>query len=201
MEAIVIEMDSENAIVLFAGTNGGDINDILTDAGITADGSPGLKYISGFNHIVHPVENLLTESQFEAANHLLDDLSAKYSNISVAGYSLGGHLAADVTLNHTSISECVTFDPPGRGDTWLRTTFDPGDRVSKITNYVAGGSAVSAVGTHIGEVHYVDVDFNMAGPFPNHGIAQIADSIAGNKIADSAGEGASQFVRNLWNGI
>lgn len=182
MEAIVIRLDSDNAIVLFAGTD--SVADGLTDAGILADGSLGVagKMMNMSSKL--SIGGLLYEDQFESANKLIRELSKTYSNISVSGHSLGGHLAADVTLNNSSISECVTFDPPGRGDTWMRTTFDPGDRVSKITNYVADGSVVSAVGDQIGRVEHLSVESNWAGPFPNHGIDQMKDALGGDSAIE-----------------
>ncbi len=46
------------------------------------------------------------KDQFEAASDVISDLEKEgYETIFVAGHSLGGHLAVDVTLNHDSIDE------------------------------------------------------------------------------------------------
>ena len=183
-EVFVIEMDPDHAIVVFPGTNIGQGDDIATDLGIVGDVIPGIQSLTAAGRILDPVE-WITENQFEAANRLISELP--YSNISVTGHSLGGHLAADVTLNSTKITECVTFDPPGRGDTWMRTLFDPGDRVSKITNYCARGSVVSGTGAQIGNVVMVDVNPNVDSILPNHDLQHIIDDALGGMEAVAGG--------------
>lgn len=176
MDAIVIEVDSDHAIVVFGGTSG--LSDGLTDFGLVADSTPGLQEISAINHAINPIE-YLSENQFEAANKLISNLP--YKDIKVTGHSLGGHLAADVTLNNKNVSLCTTFDPPGRGDTWMRTTFDSDSRVSKITNYCINGSPVNLVGDQIGKTYYKDVEENYDSFFKNHDIGYIIEAFGGQE--------------------
>ena len=165
MDAFVIEIDSDHAIVVFGGTNG--FIDGVNDAGIVAN-SGAIK--------LDPL-NMLAGGQMRAANDLIKKLP--YKDIKVTGHSLGGHVAADVTLNNEKISKCTTFDPPGRGDTWARTNWDPGDRVSKITNYVVGGSPVSSVGKQIGKTVRKNVHENYDAVFKNHDINHIINEAFG----------------------
>lgn len=179
MDAIFMEVDSQNAIVIFAGTEG--FEDVLQDSLIAIDaGIFGWTSARVFDVIktLNPIE-WFHENQPEAANRLIKELvGAGYQNIYVAGHSLGGHLAVDVTLNNSSVKECYAFDPPGRGDAWYRQ-YVSASQASNITSYLCEGSYVSAIGKHVGKTLPLNVEPNKAGPLPNHGIDQIIDALGG----------------------
>lgn len=95
-------------------------------------------------------ENVFHESQPEAANRIIRQIASQgFGHLYVTGHSLGGHLAADVTLHNEEVEECMTFDPPGRGEAWFQNWFNSG-RTSKIVNYQFVGSPVHMVGHHVG---------------------------------------------------
>ena len=116
----------------------------------------------------------------EAANEFVNQLYG-YDNIFVTGYSLGGHIAEDVTLNCAGVTECVTFDSPGRGDTILTGN---SAAASKITCYCNRWSSVSWVGQHVGTVQTLEVAWNVI-PLPGniciyyHGIDEMIDALGG----------------------
>ncbi len=182
MEAIVIKLSEERRIVIFGGTMGAELDDILTDLGIFGNTIPVLGELGGVLSAINPV-NWFAEDQFEAAARLISDLENKGCHtIFVAGHSLGGHIAVDVALNHDGIVECMAFDPPGRGrsDAAFQKIFN-NNAVWKITTYKAIGSIVSMVGTQLGsQVKDLPVEDNMdAAPFPNHDIFKIAEALGG----------------------
>lgn len=160
----IVDNDSKNALVIFAPTNGmEDVGDLITDAALTAGRST---------------------KQSENAISFVNRLSGSYSNIQVTGWSLGGYLATSATLKNSSVSKCVTFDPPGRYDTAYQTMTNY-TQVSKATTYEAVGSVVSAVGNGVGHVKPIIVNPNMCGIAPNHGIEEISNSIGGRKAIEN----------------
>ena len=172
MDAFVIEVDSDHAIVVFAGTNtSNDLSDVGADIGLFLNSGP-----LGINPL-----NLGINKQIDAANDLISNLEKKYKNIDVTGYSLGGHLATDVTLKHDSISSCVTIDPPGRGDASYRKYFDDvfKERSKKITNYCNEGSWVSWDGEQVGKTINVHVKDNYDAVFKNHDIDHMINDFFG----------------------
>lgn len=180
MEAIVIRIDSSNAIVVFAGTK--SMADGLQDFLIGVDSnffSMPVTVAIDLLKTINPIE-WLNENQPEAANRVIKNLSSQgYSSIYVAGWSLGGHLAVDVTLNNDAVKECYAFDPPGRGDTWYRK-YVSAEQATRIVNYLCVDSFVSSIGEHIGtniELNVVPND--SAPPFHNHGIEEIIDALGG----------------------
>ena len=180
MEAIVIRIDSNNAIVVFAGTR--SLMDGLQDFLVAADSNIFSMPISaaiGLIKTLNPIE-WLQENQPEAANRVIKNLSSQgYNTIYVAGWSLGGHLAVDVTLNNDAVKECCALDPPGRGDTWYRK-YVSAEQATRIVNYLCVDSFVSSIGEHIGtniELNVVPND--SAPPFHNHGIEEIIDALGG----------------------
>ena len=173
LDAILIEIDSDHAIMVFAGTE--SLGDGFTDVGVVADTVPGVQVVSAANHVANPVE-WFSENQFEAANRIVKSLP--YKDVKVTGHSLGGHIAADVTLNNKNVSWCFTFDAPGRGDAVIKNTFDQ-ERVNRIFNYCAKGSNVNKVGMQIGSTEYLNVEPNKAGIFTNHSIDKIAEALGG----------------------
>ena len=162
-DAAVLTDGSGNAVVLFAGTNG-DLGDIWADVNIALG---------------------MESEQEKQAKQLIDAVSKSNSNIVVAGYSLGGYLATSVTLNNPAVSRCIAIEPPGRYDTLFQNITNAGN-VDKIAIYEANGSVVSAVGTGVGHYHKIDVEFNMAGPAPNHGIYQMYDAMGGDNALKNA---------------
>ena len=172
LDGIIIVVDSDNAIVVFAGTKEGQMGDYLQDAGIFLDGLPGIQFL------VAPANTtfeLFSDDQIESANSLLSQLASFGHNIYVTGYSLGGHIAVDVTLNHSEILECITFDPPGRGDAIISGS---NGNAGKIINYCNKYSSISWVGDHIGKVYMLDVYPNdIAGIFHNHDIVYMVDAL------------------------
>lgn len=149
-------LDGDNAIVVFAGTDFSKANDVATDANI-----------------------LLGQASVQSAeaNILINELSKEYSNIVVTGHSLGGYLATSATLGNGAVSECITFDPPGRQDSLLQNVLNQG-QVSKIRTYKAKGSPVSsellghkAMGT------VVKLDVEKEDNPCNHGIKQISEAL------------------------
>lgn len=170
MDAVVIQVDSNNAIVVFAGTH--DFEDKVQDAMLFIDSTPGLQLLAV------PVQ-WLTTGQPEVANQLVGSLiSQGYRNLYVAGHSLGGHLAVDVTLQNDRVSECFAFDAPGRGDAWYKQFFAD-SQARKITVYCNTGSKVSAVGMQIGTVIKLNVRENGSGLMVNHGIEEMIDALGG----------------------
>jgi pimeloyl-ACP methyl ester carboxylesterase len=134
----VIEIDSEHAIVSFGGTNGPF--DLVSDAAIGLSG-------------INPILNFVAP-QVGSANTYIKNLP--YDNIVVTGHSLGGYLAADVTLGHDKVTECVVFDAPGRNDANVKwNDLFHGDRVEKITNYNAARDIVHIVGRQPGSTNPV----------------------------------------------
>ena len=159
LAAITLTDNNGNALVIFAGTNGGEIGDIANDIMIaTGNMSP---------------------QELEAIS-IIAQLSSTHPNITVTGYSLGGYLATAATLRCPAVSRCVTFDPPGRYDNLFQSIFN-NENYSKITTYEANGSIVSGVGTASGGLQKLNVENNWAGPFfPNHGIEYIYNSLGGD---------------------
>ncbi len=177
MEAIVIELDPDHAVVIFAGT------DSPADAG--ADAALSLTGNAGF--------------QDNDANDLISGLP--YKDITVTGHSLGGYLAADVTLKNANVSNCVTFDAPGHDHKIVvsqsakdNLEFNPADpfklsvevnkNAGKVHNYIAKGSPVSAVNEQVGTyIRELDIQGdNWAGIFYKHGIDGIKDSLGGDQL-------------------
>jgi uncharacterized protein YukE len=143
LAALSITDGKGDAIVVFAGTQGADFGDYFADG-----------------------QHLLTFSskQSKEANEIIESLSKSCNNIQVTGHSLGGYLATSVTLNNTSVSRCIAFDPTGRRDT-IWQTITNNKQVSKISTYVAVGSTVSTpvthiTGNHVGRVKAVFVEPN-----------------------------------------
>ena len=176
MEVIVFELDPDHAVVIFAGTD--SFSDGATDADLSLFGNAGF--------------------QDNDANQLIRDMN--YKDVTVMGHSLGGYLAADVTLNNDKVSKCVTFDAPGHKLKYVGSQadkdhlgFDPTDpfklkvvvnkNASKVQNYRAKGSAVSEVNEQVGvNVTSLDVENNWAGAFHNHGIGEIKDATGGDAL-------------------
>lgn len=170
LAAISIKGSDGNALVIFAGTK--DFADILNDIMI--------------------VEGAAPPQEIEALA-IIAELSQTHPNITVSGYSLGGYLATAAALKCPSVMKCVTFDPPGRYDTFLQQYLNS-DAWSKITTYEANGSVVSSVGLASGEWQVLSVTDNWAGPFPNHGIGEIYDALGGDSaINNSWAQGASDL--------
>ena len=143
--------EGDSAIVIFAGTNFGTAQDVYADAQIVA-GMPSL--------------------QATEAALLVKNLSAKYSNITVTGHSLGGYLATSSTLNTGVVDKCVVFDPPGRYDNLVQAVLNS-EQYDKIKTYEVRGSAVSSVGTGSGTVEYVDI----TGDPMKHDISKICEAL------------------------
>lgn len=147
------------------------------------DGDTALVVFSGTNELSDWAANIqLAQGKLSAqsaqANAWIDALSTKYSNIVVTGHSLGGYLASSVTLNNSSVSKCIAFDPPGRQDSVIQNIFNH-KKASKITTYEAKGSLVSKIGTGVGNVESLVVEEN-GGIFDhNHDIGKICDALGG----------------------
>ena len=146
--------DGDTSFVVFAGTNG-DAGDFIADAQLTL-GQASL--------------------QSTEANLIVSELAKRCDNIVVTGHSLGGYLATSVTLFNDKVSKCVAFDPPGRRDEVFHNLTNS-SRVDNIKTYEAKGSAISAVGTAIGDVETLEVEQNGSFLTYNHGIKQICDAL------------------------
>ncbi len=159
-EGFVLFLDNHSAVVVFSGTD--SFLDGMTDVAIVL-GQGGFT-----THVT-------------AANAIIDSLEKNgFDNITVAGHSLGGYLATDVTLGHTSVQECVVFDPPGHPylETMANNVFN-GGQVSKIDTYIPNGSVVNVPGMTVGEVHNIHVEDNDNAGFHNHDIDHMKDSLGG----------------------
>lgn len=123
LQTLVIKIDSKNAVVVFAGTDPGSARDYLADIAIAFDNQIGLNVqsVSAYN-VVHDLEK------------------AGYTNIQVAGHSLGGYLAIDVALACSSVKECTTFDAP-QHDAISSRVYQLNSRKDVITNYRIMGSS------------------------------------------------------------
>lgn len=143
--------EGDSAIVIFAGTNFSTAQDIYADAQIVA-GMPSL--------------------QATEAALLVKNLSAKYSNITVTGHSLGGYLATASTLKTGVVDKCVVFDPPGRYDNLGQAVLNS-EQYAKIKTYEVRGSVVSAVGFGTGQVESVEI----TGDPLYHDIGKICESL------------------------
>ena len=160
VEAIIIRLDKNNAIVAFAGTD--DALDLATDVGIAAP-TPS-------------VFRLGTEYQKLLADTVIKRLEKDgVKNIQVTGHSLGGYLATDTGMKHESVQECVTFDAPkhtySEANRHRENTYEQED---KYRNYIPNDSVVNKAGTYQpGTTTEVEVQDNWAGPLPNHQIKRI----------------------------
>lgn len=158
MDAVQIIIDSSHTIVVFAGTK--DFLDCLQDALILMDANifdMPVRTVASTLSLFDP-DNLFSESQPEAANCVIGQIVAQgYEHIYVAGHSLGGHIAADVTLKNEAVEECFAFDPPGRGEGWFHNLLN-GARAGLITNYLHVGSIVHMVGAQVGKTHSLNVE-------------------------------------------
>ncbi len=158
--------DGDDAIVLFVGTND-DPADFIADITLGIGGTP---------------------LQLIQANALIQLVAEQYSNITVTGHSLGGYLATGVTLDNAAVDKCISFDAPGRYDAlWQNMTNS--NQVSKITNYEANGSLISAVGFDINGRVGLDVKSSGGLIDRNHDIGNICDALGGQgAIKNSWGE-------------
>lgn len=146
LTAATYQIDSDHAIVVFGGTDG--FMDGVADAGIVLTGLPGIGELANAANSMNP--------QVHAANAYISNL--KYSNVMVTGHSLGGYLAADVTLRNEKISECYTFNAPGRSalDALGNSIFNSSN-ADKITNVNARQDNVHNIGFQPGTSRTVDV--------------------------------------------
>lgn len=158
ISSITVSNHSGNALVVFAGTNDGDVADYINDY-LVARGK-------------------LSPQEVDAIN-IVNQLSAEYPNITVTGYSLGGYLASAATLRCPGVDKCVTFNPPGRYD-YLLQRYGNSDAWSKVTTYEAGGDTVSSVGLAVGNLIKLDVEENWIGPICNHRIEYIYEALGGD---------------------
>lgn len=162
----VFRIDDNNAIVSFGGTNasfGGaksvedGLIDLITDA--LAD------YYIGIGG------NFMNAQAITAIN-IIKDLP--YDNIIAIGYSLGGYLAADATLNNSKVNECITFNAPGRFldlNTIINTD-------ARIKNYSPAGDVVHSFGVQPGLAFIVEIDKNAPiwGPFGTHDLQDLINA-------------------------
>lgn len=182
MDAIEIKLDKKHAIVVFAGTK--DFMDGLQDAMIVMDSNlltAGVKELAAAMTLFDP-ETVINEKQPEAANHLIQSLvNGGYTDIFVAGHSLGGHLAANVTLNSDAVKECVAFDPPGRGEAWFQNVLN-NQRAKRVINYLFDGSPVNMVGKHVGLSLKLKVAWSDSYPplLHYHDISKAYDKLGGD---------------------
>ena len=156
VEAVVIRTSNDSAIVMFAGTD--SALDVIADTGIAVNG-----------------KNVVTSAQLFVANSIIKRLEASgCNNIQVSGHSLGGYLAADVTMRNKSVTQCVTFDAPGASSQDVASNKRARNKQSqRIHNYTVNGSVVNLPGVHYGDTESINVNPNWAGPLPNHRIANI----------------------------
>lgn len=158
-------LDGDNALVVFAGTNG-DRGDLISDAQL----------------FLNPLIGGGSTAQSKQAIDLVNELSKTHSNIVVTGHSLGGYLATSATLKNSSVSKCVTFDAPGRYDAWWQELTN--DQAEKIQNYEARGSYISSVGYDVGSTERISVE-SSGGDFKigdinvdqNHDIGNLHDAL------------------------
>ena len=171
-QAVLIAIDSENAIVVFQGTT--SEHDVGTDIDLWADESI-FDWLTG---------NDAAERMRDDAYKLIEAAEKKgFKNIQVTGHSLGGYLAGYVASKSTAVSECLTLDAPGfQSD--IRDTAVPNSS-EKIHNIINKGSVVNTPGTHIGETIKIELDErinNDAGDaiiFPNHSSQGIIYALGG----------------------
>lgn len=159
--AAVTISDGTDALVVFAGTDFGTLEDISADADILFGNA---------------------STQSIQANALVASLSRNHSNIVVTGHSLGGYLATSAALHNGKVSQCVAFDPPGRKDLDFQKVFNNG-QISKIRTYEAIGSPVScdALGHQgVGDVRKIHV--SSEGNIANHLVKHICDALGGDAM-------------------
>lgn len=166
LSAISITDGKGNALVIFAGTQGTDLNDFYTDFNVGILG--------------------VSSAQSKQANEIIDEISKNNSNIVVTGHSLGGYLATSVTLKNSSVSKCIAFDPPGRKDQLLQICTNY-NQVSKITTYEAVGSPVSSVGKAVGKYVPVIVEPNLDwNVFAFHDPEKMYMALGGDRLVEGS---------------
>lgn len=193
MEAVQINIDQRHAIVIFAGTNPQQASDILQDVVVAGDAWYGLpsSVVKGILGAVDP-DSLFKNDQPAAARRLIEQIvTGGHDALFVAGHSLGGHLAVDVTLNNDNIVECCAFDPPGRGDAAVQALTN-GDRTKKITSYLHKWSFIHCIGAHVGETIVLEVEIKWEdSPLFYHNINSAFEALGG---LDSIQSGYSSVV-------
>ena len=157
--------DGTDALVVFAGTDFGTIEDISADFDILLGKAT---------------------TQSVQANALVASLSQSHSNIVVTGHSLGGYLATSAALYNGKVSKCVAFDPPGRKDLPFQCILN-NEQVSKIRTYEAIGSPVScsALG-HQGVGNVRKIHVSPEGNIANHMVGHICDALGGDAAIQMA---------------
>ncbi len=140
IDALILTDSNGNATVVFSGMNGDADNDDVKDI----------------------IFGNIPEQRQEAIK-LVNDLSDKYQNITVAGHSLGGYLATSVTIDNPKVSRCVALDPLGQPDSVLgknkELLNDP--VMDKISTYNTAGIVRKLGGTQVGQKHMLDVPWRL----------------------------------------
>ena len=183
MQAFVLDLDGNNAMVFCAGTNAAEAEDIFADVAIAlhSHALPGAG------------SNIALNNQIGAANDLIHELENQgVSNIYASGHSLGGFIAASVTTSNAVVKECMIFDAPGQNvvDAAWNNLFNDAGRITSIVSY---GSPVSGMtGVQIGAASGVSLDGggwengNNAGPVPYHSIDAIQNKLVGGASTTDA---------------
>lgn len=153
--------DLSHVVIAYAGTNSGDIKDVVTDVEHLGFGFKNTHYLRNY-----------TDSQFTSAKEFADEIARKYPNaeISTTGHSLGESLAMyvavqnnypNVGFNGPDISAMISRDQVRYMQTHpeqFRNYRNPNDKIGNIT----GNTTQTAL--------YVDLD-NQIGILDDHSLS------------------------------